>query len=500
MELEWFRNVYFSGYYTIIQGFIYLAPVLFNTWIFLAFFAIFYITYWVLNGFLPIAYRNVFILFSSYVFYGYWDYRFLALLVFSSGLDFFIGKAIYLSANPKYRKKILYLSIFFNLGLLSFFKYCNFFIEGFIQLIHLFSMDVNVSTLNIILPVGLSFYTFQSISYTIDVYKKRLKPEASLISFFAYISFFPQLVAGPIERASKMLSQFNSRKQFTASNTTHGLRLLLWGFFKKVIIADNCGLLADQLLSNTIDPNGMDTVLGTLLFGIQIYGDFSGYSDMALGLGRLLGFDLSTNFKVPYLASSLREFWTKWHITLSQWFRDYVYFPLGGSRQGSYRTSRNLLITFLLSGLWHGTNATFAIWGLCHGIALVLERHIKLRAKRWLSQLKTFAVVMLFWLPFRAQNIEHLGALTKSIFTFSTYTVVNISYVINTFPLQRLSALGCCLILLFVVERKIQHTSLSVWLDKLNKPTRFAIYYCLLIALLLVGSYDVKPNFIYFQF
>lgn len=333
--------------------------MVFNSTTFLIFFILFFFTYWVINNRFNIAARNLFIIISSYIFYGWWDWRFLSLIAFSTIIDFSIGYLLSKNKSDLYRKGLLIISIIVNLGLLAFFKYFNFFIESLNELLMSFSMQVNITTLKIILPVGISFYTFQTLSYTIDVYKKRLEPTTDILSFFAFVSFFPQLVAGPIERASHLLKQFQVKKLFNYDLCIAGLRLVLWGFFKKIVIADNFGILADTIFNQDASIPGVSVIAGTLFFALQIYTDFSGYSDIAIGISKMLGFDLMVNFKTPYFATSFSDFWSRWHISLSTWFRDYVYIPLGGNRKGKLKTQLNLLITFLLSGLWHGANVTF---------------------------------------------------------------------------------------------------------------------------------------------
>jgi alginate O-acetyltransferase complex protein AlgI len=307
--------------------------MVFNSTVFFLFFLIFYIVYWFLNNKLPIVCRNIFTLIASYFFYGWWDWRFLGLLIISSTADYINGLLIY-RAKSTYKKRILlFISICINLGILCFFKYYNFFIESFTSLMSTFSVSLNVQTLKIILPVGISFYTFQSLSYTIDIFRGKLKPTKDPVLFFTFISFFPQLVAGPIERASNLLYQFREKKAFSYENSIYGLRLSLWGFFKKIVIADNLGLIVDQIFNKKTSPTTITTIVGCFLFAFQIYCDFSGYSDVAIGIAKMLGFEFKRNFITPYFSKSFTEFWHRWHISLSSWFRDYVYIPLGGSKQ-----------------------------------------------------------------------------------------------------------------------------------------------------------------------
>ena len=307
--------------------------------------------------------QNTLLVLASYVFYGWWDWRFLSLIALSTIVDFFAGKAIARSASKSRAKLFLAFSLITNLGLLAYFKYANFFIESWIEAWAGVGVEMHASSLNIILPVGISFYTFQTLSYSIDVYKRKMEPTKDIIAFFSFISFFPQLVAGPIERATNLLPQFYKKRNFDYLNAVDGLKQILWGLFKKVVIADNCAIIVNDIFANYASYSGSTLILGAIFFAFQIYGDFSGYSDIAIGTARLFGFNLMQNFAFPYFSRDIAEFWRRWHISLSTWFRDYLYIPLGGNRVVKWRWYYNLFITFLVSGFWHGASWTFLAWG-----------------------------------------------------------------------------------------------------------------------------------------
>ncbi|MCW9037116.1 MBOAT family O-acyltransferase, partial [Altibacter sp.] len=346
--------------------------MLFNSLDFALFFPVVFLLYWAFAKHLTV--RNAFLLAASYFFYGWWDWRFLFLIAFSSLVDFFVGKYLYKATGNTRRKVLLWTSISVNIGLLAYFKYANFFIESFVDSFRLFGQDLEVAPLQIILPVGISFYTFQTLSYTIDIYKRKLEPTNNALAFFTFVAFFPQLVAGPIERASHLLPQFFKTYKFDYQQVKSGLLLMAFGLFKKMVIADRAAILVNQVYGDPGSYDGYQLVVATFFFAVQIYCDFSGYSDIAIGIARTMGFDLMKNFDSPYFSKSITEFWRRWHISLSTWFRDYVYIPLGGSRGGTYKTYANLFIVFLVSGLWHGAAFTFVIWGAIHGVIIVLEK------------------------------------------------------------------------------------------------------------------------------
>lgn len=409
--------------------------MLFNSLEFLLFLPLVFALYWIANQWTNtsagLKVQNSILLFASGVFYAWWDWRFLSLIAFSTLLDWFVGLQIHqaneadnpndLNHRSAIGKRWLALSLVANLGLLGYFKYANFFIDSWVETWSAIGVTMHASSLQLVLPVGISFYTFQTISYSIDIYRRKLDPTPSLLNFAAFVSFFPQLVAGPIERASALLPQIERRRCFDNDLAVSGLRLILWGMFKKVVVADTCARYVDEIFGNCHDHSGPTLVLGAVYFAFQIYGDFSGYSDIAIGTARLFGIQLMTNFKMPYFSRDIAEFWRRWHISLSTWFRDYLYIPLGGSRAGKWKSVRNTFIIFLVSGFWHGANWTFVIWGFIHAmlfLPLLLlglnRRHTnELDSKRWLPRLSeilgmvaTFSFVTLAWVFFRAPNVE----------------------------------------------------------------------------------------------
>jgi len=349
----------------------------FNSIDFAIFLPIVFLLYWFVVH-KNLKYQNLLIVVASYVFYGWWDWRFLSLILFSTIVDYSVGLGLSKQEDKKKRQVLLWISILVNLGFLGFFKYYNFFLDNFVTAFNFLGYHIDPQGLSIILPVGISFYTFQTLSYTIDVYKKKLEPTKDFIAFSAFVSFFPQLVAGPIERATHLLPQFYKKRKFKYSKAVDGLRQILWGLFKKIVIADNAAEIANQIFNNSADYNGSTLVLGAIFFTFQIYGDFSGYSDIAIGTSRLFGFDLMRNFAFPYFSRDIAEFWRRWHISLSTWLRDYLYISMGGNRRGKLRTYQNLIVTMLLGGLWHGASWNFVIWGGYHGVLLA--------ATRWLSK------------------------------------------------------------------------------------------------------------------
>ena len=395
--------------------------MLFNSIEFLVFLPIVFVLYWfVFNR--NLKGQNFLILISSYFFYGWWDYRFLSLIFLSTVVDYFIGLSIPKQSNEQGKRILLWCSILFNLGVLGAFKYYDFFVESWIELFKSIGYEINgVITLKLILPVGISFYTFQTMSYTIDIYKRKLNPTIDFISFASFVSFFPQLVAGPIERASNLLPQILKKRELNYHQMNKGLKLILWGMFKKVVIADSLAPLVNDIFSNYENLGGLTLWLGAIYFSFQIYCDFSGYSDIAIGTSKLFGFELMSNFKFPYFSRNIGEFWRRWHISLSTWFRDYLYIPLGGSKQGKYLSLRNIFIIFLVSGFWHGANWTFIVWGLFHSIlfipsflfktnrkhigTIIAEKRFFPTLKEMMQVLSTFSLVTMGWVFFRSQSI-----------------------------------------------------------------------------------------------
>ena len=395
--------------------------MLFNSIEFLLFLPVVFVLYWfVFNR--KLKYQNLLILLSSYIFYGWWDYRFLSLILLSTIVDYFIGLRISNQASLKNKRILLWYSVLFNLGVLGFFKYYNFFIDSWINLFSSVGYDIkSVWTLNIILPVGISFYTFQTMSYTIDIYKGKLKPTKDFISFASFVSFFPQLVAGPIERASNLLPQILKKRVFKYEQGVQGLRLILWGMFKKVVIADSLAPVVNDIFGNYQEFGGGTLWLGAIYFAFQIYCDFSGYSDIAIGTSKLFGFELMSNFKFPYFSRNIGEFWRRWHISLSTWFRDYLYIPLGGSQKGKWKSIRNVFIIFVVSGFWHGANWTFIFWGLFHAMlflpsfifntnrkyttSIIAQNTLLPSPKELIQVITTFLLVTIGWVLFRSETI-----------------------------------------------------------------------------------------------
>ncbi|RKN00879.1 MBOAT family protein, partial [Aquimarina sp. AD1] len=390
----------------------------FNSFDFLIFLPIVFVAYWLFQKG-KLQFQNIILLVSSYIFYGWWDYRFLALIALSTLVDYLVGIRISLCDTQKLRKRWLLVSVIFNLGVLSFFKYCHFFIDSWIDLCSSIGYDIqDVTTLSIILPVGISFYTFQTMSYTIDIYRDKLGPTRDFISFAAFVSFFPQLVAGPIERATHLLPQFLEKRKYTRESISYGIKLIIWGFFLKLVVADRTAIYVNSVYNNVEYHDGLSLVFATILFAFQIYGDFAGYSLIAIGTAKLFGFDLMTNFKRPYFSTSIHEFWNRWHISLSTWFRDYLYIPLGGNRVGRYRWFFNLFITFLISGLWHGAKWTFVIWGAINGIYLIIEILCNgKRRKGVFNVISTFCFISFAWIFFRANSVGDAFYIINKIFT-----------------------------------------------------------------------------------
>lgn len=381
----------------------------FNSWPFAVFLPVTFLLYWFVFQ-RRVRWQNLFVVAASYLFYGWWDWRFLLLIAFTSGCCYLSGLGI--ERYARHARLINTANIVVNLAVLVFFKYWNFFVDSFAAL---FGLDPGSVTLNVILPVGISFYTFQALSYSIDVYRRRIAAEHDPVVLFAYISFFPQLVAGPIERATQLLPQFGPARTFRYEEAVDGCRLMLWGLFKKVVIADTCAEGANNIFAYYDSADGGILALGALLFAFQIYGDFSGYSDIAIGCSKLFGIRLQRNFNVPYFSRDIAEFWRRWHISLNTWFRDYVYIPLGGSRCGRLCAVRNTFVIFLLSGLWHGANWTYVAWGAFHALLfvplLLTGRNRRFSGPEAASlremprMLLTLALVCIGWIVFRSETI-----------------------------------------------------------------------------------------------
>jgi len=448
--------------------------------------------------------QNFFLFAASSVFYGWWDWRFLFLLYFSASIDFATAYFIDKSENKTRRKNLLLITLVSNLTILGFFKYFNFFADSFAVVLAKLHMHASVSTLKIVLPVGISFYTFQSIAYVVDVYRKQLKASDNYIEFMAFISFFPQLIAGPIERATHLLKQMQTERRFDYNYAVSGLRLMLYGFFKKVVIADNLSKFVDQVYGQPNDYTGVTPIIATLFFAVQIYCDFSGYSDIAIGTARLFGFDLMKNFRTPYFATSLKEFWQRWHISLSTWFRDYLYIPLGGNRVSTPRKYFNLFITFVLSGLWHGANFTFIIWGAIHGGIMVAEDFLKentnLKPSKLIGWITTFIIVIYAWVFFRAANLTDAITISKNMFLPGTLAQVKLLLIQVYYSWIFVMVMGLCLVFFMLCELAIYNQKHSGLFVQLPKAARFAFYYLLVLLIVFVGLNDSAPNFIYFRF
>lgn len=481
--------------------------MLFNSIDFAIFLPIVFFCYWFIFN-KKLRLQNLFLVIASYVFYGWWDWRFLSLLALSTLIDFFAAGFIHKQIKPNRKKLGLAISIVVNLGVLCFFKYSNFFIESLVTTFTLFGQTLQSSTLQIILPVGISFYTFQTLGYVIDVYRGKLYPATDLISFTAFVSFFPQLVAGPIERATNLLPQFYQQRSFNYPQAANGMKQILWGLFKKLVIADNCGVFADLIFDHSTGQSGSTLAIGTVFFAFQIYGDFSGYSDMAIGIGKLFGFTLMQNFAYPYFSGNPVDFWRRWHISLSTWFRDYVYIPLGGNQGSTLKNSRNIMITFLLSGFWHGASWKFIAWGGVNGIALIpwlsarkkkgemntasTERPIS-TPRSTIGVILTFLFICLGWVFFRAHSLHHAFEYFGGIFHPSLFSVPQL-------PRFALITLLFVLILILAEWLGQMHDFALEKLD--NKQPRFIRWLVYSLLLFLIGMYmqTEETPFIYFQF
>ncbi len=478
----------------------------FNSFSFAIFLPVVFILYWyVTKGNLKL--QNILLLVSSYFFYACWDWRFMFLLIFSTMLDYFTGIKIYEATNRKKKLFWLWLSIGVNLGFLGFFKYYNFFAESFAQGLSLLGLQANLGSLQLILPVGISFYTFHGLSYILDLFKNRIKPERNFIDYSVFVSFFPLLVAGPIERATHLLPQIKKKREFDYSKAVDGLRQILWGLFKKIVIADNCAELANATFNYSTNYSGSTLAMGALFFTFQIYCDFSGYSDIALGTARLFGIDLLRNFAFPFFSRDIPEFWRRWHISLSSWFKDYLYIPLGGSKGNMWMKIRNTFIIFIVSGFWHGANWTFVVWGFLNALfimpSIIFNTHrnnLDIVAKgKYLPTLKeffdigiTFSLTVLLFIFFRANSITHAINYISEIFSSSFFTMPAIS---GTRSLK-------ILLFLFIIAewfgREEQYAFKIIAKIKLL-PFRIILYHAIILTILFFGNFS-KNQFIYFQF
>lgn len=452
--------------------------------------------------------QNLLLLVASYYFYACWDWRFMFLLMFSTFLDYYTGLKIEESKNQNLRKFWLWLSVGINLGFLGFFKYYNFFAESFAEMLQNFGLQVNPWTLKVILPVGISFYTFHGLSYVLDIYFKRIKAERNFVEYAVFVSFFPLLVAGPIERATHLLPQIKVKREFSYEKAVYGMRQILWGLFKKMVIADNCAVFANQIFANSATASGSELVLGALFFTFQIYGDFSGYSDIALGTARLFGIDLLRNFAFPYFSRDIAEFWRRWHISLSSWFRDYLYIPLGGSKGGNWMRIRNTFAIFLVSGFWHGANWTFIIWGFLNALfimpSIILKtnrNNLEIVAMNKLipslrdvfNILLTFSLTVFAWIFFRAESVHHAIEYIVGIFNASLFTIPDV---------KTAAYATLILIAFFMLIEWIGREHQFALQDFLVKKPRFIrwLFYGFIILLIGLFLQTHETPFIYFQF
>lgn len=482
----------------------------FNSIDFAVFLPIVFFFYWFIAR-KNLKIQNILIVIASYIFYGWWDWRFLFLIVFSTLTDYLMGIGLSRTENKHRRKVLLWISIIVNISFLGFFKYCNFFMDNFAAAFSFIGIKFNSNHLNIILPIGISFYTFQTMSYSIDVYQKKLEATKDFIAFAAFVSFFPQLVAGPIERAVNLLPQFFEKRQFSYNNAISGCKQMLWGFFKKMVVADNCALYVNEVWKNYNynDYSGSTLVLAAILFAFQIYGDFSGYSDIAIGTSKLFGFRLTRNFAYPYFSRDMAEFWRRWHISLTTWFRDYMYFPIGGSRNGILITVRNTFIIFLVSGFWHGANWSFVMWGLLNALyfmpLLLLKRNrnnIEIAAKdKALPNIKelfsictTFLLTVFAFIFFRAENINKAFVYIQKMFSISFFYPPKIEGVSKMAKGSIVLAIPV-LIITEWINRKEEY---GFTRQSGNKALRWITYS--IITLMILELAGEEQGFIYFQF
>lgn len=482
--------------------------MLFNSIDFAVFLPLVFALYWfVFNR--NIKTQNLLIVIASYVFYGWWEWRFLSLIILSTILDFIIGQMLVCTERIHHRRLLLWTSISINLGLLGYFKYANFFLDNFHSAFTFFGFHIAQKPLAIILPVGISFYTFQTLSYTIDVYRNKLTPTNDFISFSAFVSFFPQLVAGPIERASHLLPQFYHQRVFNYHKAVDGLRQILWGLFKKVLIADQCAEIVNDVFHSYDELSGTMLFFGAVGFSFQIYCDFSGYSDIAIGTARLFGFDLMQNFNYPYFSRNIAEFWRRWHISLSTWFRDYLYIPLGGSSGNMWRRILNTLVIFIVSGFWHGAKWTFIVWGAINAIffipLLLMRKNRKfievVAHDRLLPTMKeilqigaTFILTSIAWVFFRAESVAAAFAYIIKMIAFlePNYFQIELNW--------RFGFLFVFIPIMLATEwlsRKQKH-GLAIVASLSRPAARWAVYFIIICLIFIMNS--AEQEFIYFQF
>jgi D-alanyl-lipoteichoic acid acyltransferase DltB (MBOAT superfamily) len=477
----------------------------FNSVAFAIFLPLVFAVYWAMaRG--PLRRQNLFVLLASYVFYGWWDWRFLGLIWISSATDYWVARAIRGSRGSRRKKRLLLVSIGVNLGILGLFKYFDFFAGSLADLLAVVGMQLDAVTLEVVLPVGISFYTFQTLSYTIDVYRGRIEPSTDWVAFFSFVAFFPQLVAGPIERAGNLLPQFLCRRVFSHDRAVSGLRLILWGLFKKLVVADRLAPFVDLVFGPEASPSALMVAVGSCAFSFQVYCDFSGYSDIAIGTARLFGFNLMTNFRAPFFSASMTDMWRRWHISLSTWFRDYVYHPLGGNRVSMGRSIFNILLTFAAAGLWHGAGLNFVAWGLFLGVALSVERLAagllgeRLKVPNVLAVMATFATFSMSALIFRSRDLAHAGSMIQRLFTGGGTDTL--AQAVDTVFGSRLEVgyILLSIVLLMLVDFVSQKRDWSSWFVSAPRTLRWAIYYAVVVWTLFFGEFSTAPDFVYFQF
>jgi alginate O-acetyltransferase complex protein AlgI len=482
--------------------------MLFNSLDFAVFLPVIFVLYWFVTN-RSLKLQNFLIVVASYFFYGWWDWRFLLLILFSTIVDFVLGLMLFSQQRQSRRKALLWVSVLVNIGLLGIFKYFNFFLDNFVAAFSFFGLEIEGNYLKIILPVGISFYTFQTLSYTIDIYKNKLEPTRDFTAFAAFVSFFPQLVAGPIERAGNLLPQFYTKRFFSTEKAADGLRQILWGLFKKMVIADNCAEYANLIFNNSSAYEGSTLILGAIFFSFQIYCDFSGYSDIAIGTARLFGFSIMQNFAFPYFSRDIAEFWRRWHISLSTWFRDYLYIPLGGSRGSLWLKVRNTFIIFIISGFWHGANWTFIIWGALNAVyflPLLLtnsnRKNLETVAqgkylpsfKEALFMIATYGATVFAWIFFRAENLNHAIQYVEGVFSSTLFKIPDVTILTS-------SSQTICLVIGFLVVEWLGRGNkygIEQLALKWNWIYRYSFYYVIIALILWFGGEE--QVFIYFQF
>ena len=480
----------------------------FTSLTFLLFFPFVFLLYWLRP---QQKWQNSILVLASYFFYGWWDYRFCLLMLLSSLVDYFIGIAVHATDDRRIQRRYLILSLISNLGLLGYFKYYNFFSDSLVSLLNQFGWSVHPVIAEVILPVGISFYTFQTLSYTIDIYRGKLEPTRNLIDYLAFVSFFPQLVAGPIERATNLLPQFTVKREFSRSEASEGGRQILWGFFKKLVIADRMAVGVDAVYDNLADASGVSLLLATIFFAFQIYCDFSAYSDIAIGTAKMFRINLMRNFAYPYFSQSVTEFWRRWHISLSTWFRDYVFIPLGGSRCWAPRVCFNLMVTFVLSGLWHGADWKFIVWGAINGAALVVEKVLMVQRPKsdvpggendipavsvFVRMGYTFIIICVGWIFFRAASVSSAWLILYKIASLPLMIADPASLV-----LEQAVRKGIWYLVVFVlIEWAFRRHLHPIVVAKLPVAVRWTVYTIVIWATIKMMLVNAVNPFIYFTF